>query len=90
MTKPYCPKLFGWHVFNDCEIQRDDEAAMFPDDDAVLAHIELCSDCASRLGKKLAVDLIASKSYGYWTIETNIHFAGKVSLDDFPDEESGT
>jgi hypothetical protein len=29
----------GWALFNGCEIQRDDESSVFPDDDAAIAHV---------------------------------------------------
>ena len=45
----------GWAVFNDDEIQRDDEAQTFPDDDAAHVHVLRCA----REGDAIAKQAIA-------------------------------
>ena len=40
-----CPVRAGWGYFNDREVQRDDEAALFETDDDARAHIRGCSFC---------------------------------------------
>jgi hypothetical protein len=44
-----CPKSGGWAIFNECEIQRDDEAKVFAHDDEAKEHIAGCEVCKAML-----------------------------------------
>jgi hypothetical protein len=44
-----CPKSGGWAIFNECEIQRDDEAKLFAHDDDAKEHIAACEICRAML-----------------------------------------
>jgi hypothetical protein len=44
-----CPKGGGWAIFNESEIQRDDEAKIFAHDDEAKEHIAGCKVCKAML-----------------------------------------
>jgi hypothetical protein len=44
-TRDACSLRVGWDFFNDEEIQRDDELALFDSDDDARAHIRACARC---------------------------------------------
>lgn len=74
-TEPGCPLSEGWDLFSmgfehRMHIERDDELALFPGDVAAREHIEDCTHCQAKLGRRLLEEAPAGEITTQWEDNT--------------------